>query len=85
MFYTYRPPTLSYYSTYSMMEAKVKILPEQLLPPKPLHLFTCPEQLTSSANQSLALLRSCENELQTLPAERLKDLQRNLSVRELLN
>ncbi|XP_065897971.1 protein cereblon-like isoform X2 [Dysidea avara] len=63
-----------------MMEAKVKILPEQLLPPKPLHLFTCPAHLMSSANQSLALLRSCENELQTLPAERLKHLQRNLSL-----
>ena len=59
----------------------MKILPEELLPPKPLHLFNCPEHLMSSANQSLALLRSCENELHVLPAERLKYLQRNLNVR----
>ena len=65
----------------SMMEAKVKILPEELLPPKPFHLFTCPEHIVSSANQSLALLRSCENELQTISPERLRSLQKNITVR----
>ena len=65
----------------SMMEAKVKILPEELLPPKPFHLFTCPEHIVSSANQSLALLRSCENELQTISPERLQSLQKNITVR----
>ena len=64
----------------SMMDAKVKILPEELVPPKPFHLFTCPEHLASSANQSLALLRSCENELQTMSQERLQNLQRNITV-----
>lgn len=65
----------------SMMEAKVKILPEELLPPKPFHLFTCPKHIVSSANQSLALLRSCENELQTISPERLQSLQKNITVR----
>ena len=65
---------------FSMMEAKVKILPEEVLPPKPFHLFTCPEHVVSSANQSLALLRSCENELQTISSERLQNLQKNITV-----
>ena len=64
----------------SMMDAKVKILPEEMVPPRPFHLFTCPEHITSSANQSLALLRSCEDELQTLSSERLQCLQKNIMV-----
>ena len=65
---------------FSMMEAKVKILPEELLPPKPFHLFTCPEHIVSSATQSLALLRSCENELESMSPGRLQNLQKNITV-----
>ena len=58
----------------------MKILPEELLPPKPFHLFTCPEHVVSSANQSLALLRSCENELESMSPGRLQNLQKNITV-----